>query len=33
MAMWMERTMSDLETIMLELETLIPAQGKCEFPQ
>ena len=33
MAMWMERTMSDLETVMLELETLIPGQGKCEFSQ
>ena len=31
--MWMERTMSDLEPIMQQLQELVPFEGKCEFPQ
>ena len=31
--MWMDRTMSDLEPIMEELQELVPFEGKCEFPQ
>ena len=31
--MWMDRTMSDLEPIMEELQELVPFEGKCEFSQ
>lgn len=32
MAMWMERTCSDLENVIDQLFELVPAQGRCEFP-
>ena len=30
--MWMERTCSDLENVIDHLFELVPAQGRCEFP-